>query len=60
MRTKNLYGINSKSNSVEGMYVTTCVTNKPQMNPLRQLFLAQLATSKRLEIWQTLRFTNKL
>ena len=32
MRTKNLYGINNKSNDVGvvRMYVTTCVTNKLQ------------------------------
>ena len=38
MRTKNLHGINNKSNSnsvgVVRMYVTTCVTNKLQMNPV--------------------------
>ena len=57
------------------MNVTTCVTNDHQMNPVNlqqfppnlhnwtsvnQLFRAQLASSKRMEIWQTLRFTNKL
>ena len=57
------------------MYVTTYVTNKLQMNhvhlqqflpnlhnwtSVNQLFQAQLAFSKRMEIWQTLRFTNKL
>ena len=54
-------------------YIMTCVTNKLQMNPVQQffpnlhnrtsvnqLFQAQLASSKRSEIWQTLRFTNKL
>ena len=36
MRTKNLYGMNNKSNGVDvvRMYVTTCVTNKLQMNPI--------------------------
>ena len=75
MRTKNLYGINNKSNGVGvvRMYVTT--TNKLQMNPahlqqflanlhnstsVNQLFQAQLVSSKRMEIWQTLRFMNKL
>ena len=57
------------------MYVTTWVTKKLQMNPVQlqqflpnlrnwtsvnQLFQAQLASSKRMEFWQTLRFTNKL
>ena len=74
MRTKNLFGINNKSNDVGvvRMYVTTCVTNKLQMNPacppstisskssVNQLFQAQLASSKRMETWQTLPFTNKL
>ena len=34
MRTKYLYGINNKSSgvSVVRIYVTTCVTNKLQMN----------------------------
>ena len=76
MRTKNLYGINNKSNGVGvvRMYVTTCVTNKLQMNPVHlqqslpnlhnwtsvnQVFQAQLASSKCIEVWQTLRFTNK-
>ena len=42
MRTKNLYGINNKSNGVGvvRMYVTTWVTNKLQMNPFHlQQFL---------------------
>ena len=57
------------------MYVTTWVTNKLQMNPVQllqflpnlqnwtsinQLFQAQLASSKRIEIWRTLRFKNEL
>ena len=57
------------------MYVTTCVTIKLQMNPVHllqflpnlrnwtsvnQLFQAQLAFLKRMEICQTLLFTNKL
>ena len=67
MRTENLYGINNKSNSVGvvRMYVTTCGTNKLQMNPdhlqqflpnlhnwtsVTQLFQAQLTSSKRMEI----------
>ena len=35
MRTKNLYGKKNKSNGVGllRMYVSTCVTNKLQMNP---------------------------
>ena len=74
MRTKNLRGINNKSNGVgvERMNVTTCVTNKLQMNPVHlqqflqnlhnctaanQLFRAQLVSSKRREIWQTLRIS---
>ena len=77
MQTKNLYGINNKSNGlgVVRMYVTTWVTNKLQMNPVHlqqflpnrhnwtsvnQLFQAQLVSSKRMKIWQILRFTNKL
>ena len=66
IRTKNLYGINNKSNGV---------TNKLQMNPVHpkqflpnlhnwtsvnRLFQAQLASSKRMEIWQTSRFLKKL
>ena len=75
IRTKNWYGIN-KSNGVGivRMYVTTYVTNN-QMNPVHlqqflpnlpnwtsvnQLFQAQFASSKRMEICQALRFTNKL
>ena len=45
MRTKYLYGINNKSSgaSVVRMYVTTCVTNKLQMNPVHlQQFLPNL------------------
>ena len=45
MRTKNLYGINNKSSgvSVVRMHVTTCVTNKLQMNPVHlQQFLPNL------------------
>ena len=42
MRTLNLCEINNKSNGlgVLGVYVTTCVTNKLQMNPvhLQQFF----------------------
>ena len=36
MRTKNLYGINNKSNGVGvvRMYVTSCVTNNLQTNPV--------------------------
>ena len=36
MRTKNLYGINNERNGVGAVriYVTTCVTNKLQMNPV--------------------------
>ena len=56
------------------MYETACVTHKLQMSPVRlqqflpnlqnwtsvnQLLQAQLASSKRMEIWQTLWFTNK-
>ena len=29
--TKNMYGINSKSNGVVRMYVTTSVTHKPEV-----------------------------
>ena len=42
---KYLYGINNKSSgvSVVRMYVTTCVTNKLQMNPVHlQQFLPNL------------------
>ena len=77
MRTKNVYGINNKSNGVGvmRMHITTCVTNKLQVNPVHlqqflpnllnwpsvnQLFQAQWASSKRMEICQTLRFTKKL
>ena len=45
MRTKNLYGINYNSNDVGvvRMYVTTCVTNNLQMNPIHlQQFLPTL------------------
>ena len=45
MQTKKFYGINNKSNgvSVVRMYVTTCVTNKLQMNPVHlQEFLPNL------------------
>ena len=45
MRTKNLYGKNNKSNGVGvvRMYVTTCVTNKLQMNTVHlQQFLPNL------------------
>ena len=45
MRTKNQYGINYRSNGVGvvRMYVTTCVTNKLQMNPVHlQQFLPNL------------------
>ena len=65
----------SKGVGVVRMYVTTFVTNKLQVNPvhllqflpnlhnwtsLNQLFQVQLASSKRMVIWQTLRFTDKL
>jgi len=65
----------SKGVGVVRMYVTTFVTNKLKINPVHQLqflpnlhnwtsvnqlFQAQLACSKRMQIWQTLRFTNKL
>ena len=67
MQTKNLHGIKNKCNGVGvvGMYVTACVTNKLQMNPVHvlqslanlhnwtsvnQLFRAQFASSKRMEI----------
>ena len=75
IQTKNLYGINNKSNGVGIVRMSTCVTIKLQMNPvhllqflpnlrnwtsLNQLFQAQLASSKRMEICQTLLFTNKL
>ena len=45
MRTKNLYGINNESNGVGAvrMYVTTCVTNELQMNPVHlQQFVPNL------------------
>ena len=66
---------NSNDVGVVRMYVTTCVTSNLQMNPnhlqqflpnlhkwisVNQLFQAQLASSKRMVLWQTLRFTNKL
>ena len=45
MRTKNLYGINNESNGVGAVriYLTTCVTNKLQMNPVHlQQFVPNL------------------
>ena len=57
------------------MFVTSCVTNKLQISPVHlqkflpnirnwilvnRLLQTKLASSRRMEIWQTLRFTNKL
>ena len=73
--TRTRSGKNVYPKLIFSFFLTTCVTNKLQMNPVHllllllnihnwisvnQLFQAQLASSKRMEIWQTLRFTNKL
>ena len=51
--TKNMYGINNKSNGVVRMYVTTCVTLKPEVG-IDLLTFMQIVYNFALEAYSNL------
>ena len=51
--TKNMYGINNKSNGVVGMYVTTSVTHKPEVC-IDLLTFMQIVNNFALELYSKL------